>query len=73
MDGGAGVNVVVAVDAEDVLHYVAGTLHVDAVGGYAELGFATVGLYYLYFEGAEDALDGIGGDILAYEATGVVV
>ncbi len=73
MYGGAHLHVVVAVDAEHILDYIAWTLDVDAVCGHAQLGFLAVGGGDFYLERTEYGVDGLVGDILAYESAGIVV
>ena len=66
-------HVVVTIDAQDVLHDVAGALHIYAVSGHGE--FHSLGALALdgHLQAGEDALDGLDGNVLTDEGVNIVV
>ena len=66
-------HIIISVDAKDVLHYVARTLHVDAISRNHKV--KTIGILTLdlHLEACGDALDGFHAQALAYEAVSIFV
>ena len=73
MHGVGKLDVVVAIDAQDVLDHVARATNVDTVGGHDELHLLVILGGNFHLQTLDDVADGVVGDVLTDEAGHVVV
>ena len=73
VNGIGKLDVVVAIDAQDVLDHVTGATHVNAVGGHDEVDFLVVLSGNFHFQALDDVANLIVRDVLADEALHIVV
>ena len=66
-------NLIVAVDAEEVFDDVAGTAYIDAICRDGEAETAVGDVFYSYFKGREDAVDGVMAEFISDECVEIAV
>ena len=73
LDRGGDFHIVVAIDAENVLHHIAGTLHIHPIGRHRKGKSPGSLLIDVHFQAFHDTLDGGSRDVLANEGIHIVV
>ncbi len=66
-------HIVVAVDAKHILNYIAGTLHIDAIGGHEKVYGIVLVAGNLHFKRSGYGIDCFGGDGFSDEGIEVTV